>query len=196
MAPKKVSVGKHLTLAKHDIARGIASFRSAANHIASAIEDGATQTEAAVKVGKSQPWVNRLLKWRENGFKGDSPFADDHARAIISAANNPPEPETRSLSVQMTHKNVRLVAPYTRVEVPEPEPEVLRLQITKEPPKAPADYSEEVAAAAPLLGKLARLEQAVSDLKTEIELHGGIEGAGEDARCCDLEGGANVVGVS
>ena len=89
MTSKKANVAKHLTLAKRAVAQGDASFRSAANHIAAAIKAGATQAEAAAKVGKSQPWVNRLLKWRENGFKEGGPFADDHARAIISGANNP-----------------------------------------------------------------------------------------------------------
>jgi hypothetical protein len=58
----------------------------AAEHIAAAVEAGATQAEAAAKVGKSQPWVNRLLKWRAGGFKDGGPFAEDHARAIISVA--------------------------------------------------------------------------------------------------------------
>src|ERR1700752_2957118 len=98
MTPK---IAKHLSHAKRDIGQGTASFRSAANHIAAAIKVGATQTEVAAKVGKSQPWVNRLLKWRENGFKEGGPFADDHARAIISAANNP---QIRTLPVQVTRQ--------------------------------------------------------------------------------------------
>jgi hypothetical protein len=93
MTPK---TKQHLSHAKRDIAAGTASFRSAANHIAAAIQVGATQAEAARAVGKSQPWVNRLLKWREGGFKEDGPFHADHARVIISAANNPP---TRTLPV-------------------------------------------------------------------------------------------------
>jgi hypothetical protein len=52
-----------------------------------------------------------------------------------------------------------IVVPYTSVEVPKPEPKVLHLQISREPPKAPVDYSEKVAAVAPLLEKLAHLEQ-------------------------------------
>ena len=69
MTSKKASVTKHLSHAKRDIAAGTASFCSAANHIAAAIAAGATQAEAAAKVGKSQPWVSRLLKWRDGGFK-------------------------------------------------------------------------------------------------------------------------------
>ena len=90
---------KHLKLAKADIVAGTVSFRSAANsfrsaanHIHAAVEAGATQAEAAATVGKSQSWVNRLLKWRAGGFKDGGPFAEDHARTIISAANNSEEP--------------------------------------------------------------------------------------------------------
>ena len=97
------TVAKHLSHAKRDIAQGTASFRSAANHIAAAIKAGATQAEVAGKVGKSQPWVNRLLKWREGGFKEGSPFAADHAHAIISAANNP-EPAQRIVDVNVTYE--------------------------------------------------------------------------------------------
>jgi hypothetical protein len=109
-----------------------------------------------------------VLRWRENGFKEGGPFADDHARAIISGANNPPT-TTRAV-----------VVPLTRVEVPKPEPKVVHLQILREPPKAPVDYSEEVATAMPVLQSLARLEQVATELTTEVELYGGIVGVGKD----------------
>jgi hypothetical protein len=73
MTPKKVPVAKHLSRAKHDIAQGTASFRSAANHIAAAIKAGATQAEAAAKVGKSQPWVNRLTEMAGEWLQGRRP---------------------------------------------------------------------------------------------------------------------------
>jgi hypothetical protein len=72
----KLIVKKHLAAAKADIARGTSAFRSAAAHIAAAVEAGATQAEVAAKVGKSQPWVSRLLKWRDGGFESSGPF--DH----------------------------------------------------------------------------------------------------------------------
>lgn len=107
---KKVSASKHLTLAKHDIARGTTAFRSAANHIAAAIQAGATQAEVAAKVRKSQPWVSRLLKWRDTGFKAGPfdhvensrlgllyyPEADQEQLANITSGNNPTRPITRS----------------------------------------------------------------------------------------------------
>jgi hypothetical protein len=127
---------KHLTLAKADIAAGTASFRSAANHLAAAIKTGATQTEAAALVDKSQSWVNRLLKWRENGFRADSPFADDHARAIISGANNSAEQDragkTQYLTVQVVHRKEQIVAPYF-VHAPKAEDEAPAVTRQPEP---------------------------------------------------------------
>lgn len=46
-----VSVAEHLSIAKRDIAAGDSSLRSAAEHIAAAIEAGATQVDVAAIVG-------------------------------------------------------------------------------------------------------------------------------------------------
>lgn len=46
-----VSVAEHLSIAKRDIAAGDLSLRSAAEHIAAAIEAGATQVDVAAIVG-------------------------------------------------------------------------------------------------------------------------------------------------
>ena len=175
MTSKKISVSKHLSQAKRDIAQGTASFRSAANHIAAAVKAGATQAEAARAVGKSQPWVNRLLKWRENGFKGDSPFADDHARAIISAANNPAS-QTVPLHVVSTPAEPKVV--HLNVTRGEPPFNVTR----GEPPKVPVTASAEPPSL-DVLVKLEKLEKAAADLSLSLQIHGGIENAGEDVRC-------------
>jgi hypothetical protein len=82
-------ISEHLSLAKRDIAAGETSFRSAAEHIAAAVAAGAIQAEVAKKIGKSQPWVNRLLKWRSSGYIDDGPFdADNAKRKIISRLIN------------------------------------------------------------------------------------------------------------
>jgi hypothetical protein len=77
----KKTVSQHLSEAKRDIAAGEKSYRSAANHIAAAQDQGATQRDIAAKVGKSAMWVNDLLQWRKGGFKEDSPFDAGHAKA-------------------------------------------------------------------------------------------------------------------
>ena len=66
---------EHLRQAKRDLAEGekllrngMASCRSAAEHIAAAIDQGATQREVAKAIGKSQPVGRRPLEvaqsWR------------------------------------------------------------------------------------------------------------------------------------
>ena len=47
--------------------------------LACAQEDfGASQREIGRAVGRSVSWVNRLLKWRQSGYKQRSPFWADH----------------------------------------------------------------------------------------------------------------------
>jgi hypothetical protein len=109
---------KLLKQAKADFAAGEASFRSAANRIAEAISCGATQAEAAKLVGKSQPWISRLLKWRTDGFKG-GPF--EHPDHFITQGNNPAkeialtvtkeEPKKKYVTVEVITRNQKLVAP-------------------------------------------------------------------------------------
>jgi hypothetical protein len=180
----KMTKAKHLQLAKRDIAQGTAAFKSAANHIFAAIEAGATQTEVARAVGKSQPWVNRLLRWRKRDFVGDSPFADDHARAIISRANKR-DAAIEKYPTILTVTKAQHTPPSYIVQRDKPlldyEPhasKVVHLNTSRETPKTPVDKS----AALPLEAKLALLEQAATELATEIQLHGGIVGARERIR--------------
>lgn len=71
--------------AKHHIGVGetsrTTSFRAAAEDMARACAQGATQREVAIGVGKSVAWVNRLLKWRESGCVG-APFADKIVQGV------------------------------------------------------------------------------------------------------------------
>ena len=71
-----VSVAEHLSIAKADVAAGEGRLRHAAEHIAAAIEAGASQRDAAATVRKSAAWINALLKWRTDGFK-ETPFGPE-----------------------------------------------------------------------------------------------------------------------
>lgn len=89
-----------ISRAKHRIGTGETSrntsFRAAAEDIARACDQGATQREVATGVGKSVAWVNRLLKWRQEGYVG-APFADKIVQGVNKDA--PFEPSsTKSLS--------------------------------------------------------------------------------------------------
>ena len=53
---------------------GETSLHAAAEDIAAAQEQGATQRQIAEAVRKSAAWVNRLLKWRQSGYKDGTAF--------------------------------------------------------------------------------------------------------------------------
>ncbi|UVO37615.1 hypothetical protein KUL72_04280 [Bradyrhizobium arachidis] len=61
-----------LNRAKRSIESCETSLRAAADDIARAHEQGATQRELAEGVGRSAAWVNRLLKWRSSGYEGSA----------------------------------------------------------------------------------------------------------------------------
>lgn len=63
-----------LVRAKNAIHAGDKSLRSAAEDIANAQAQGATQRDIARAVGKSAAWVNRLLQWKDKGFPDSTPF--------------------------------------------------------------------------------------------------------------------------
>jgi hypothetical protein len=78
-----MSVSALLLRARAAIAAGEKSLREAAEDIAAAQEQGATQRDIASAVGKSAAWVNQLLKWRAAGY-GQTAFGP--AKAAQRAA--------------------------------------------------------------------------------------------------------------
>ena len=93
------TVTELLSRANRAIESGETSLRAAADDIAAAEEQGATQRQIAEAVGKSAAWVNRLLKWRESGYQDDTAFGP---QAKASRQRAPPvqspeqkKPETR-----------------------------------------------------------------------------------------------------
>jgi hypothetical protein len=70
-----------LSRAKRNIDSCERPLREAAEDIAQACEQGATQRDIALAVGKSPAWVNRLLKWRLSGYAG-SAFADKRVQGV------------------------------------------------------------------------------------------------------------------
>src|SRR5438046_32541 len=74
-----------LLKAKTAIASGENCFREAAEYIAAAQAEGATQRSIAAALGKSPAWVNRLLAWRAGGFIGDA-FERAHRKKLVQPA--------------------------------------------------------------------------------------------------------------
>ncbi|MGD0420203.1 MAG: hypothetical protein ABSA68_11610 [Xanthobacteraceae bacterium] len=73
--------------ARRAIAAGEGSFRQAAEYLAEARKQGATQRQSAKAIGKSAAWVNTLLKWQASGFK-DTPFGPQ-SKAKRAAVQSP-----------------------------------------------------------------------------------------------------------
>ncbi|WP_448035162.1 hypothetical protein [Bradyrhizobium liaoningense] len=63
--------------AKKLIVQGEKCLRDAAEHIAKASEQGASQRAIAEEIGKSQAWVSRFLAWRAGGYAEDTPFGPE-----------------------------------------------------------------------------------------------------------------------
>jgi hypothetical protein len=71
-APARIS--ELLLAAKSAIDVGESQMKIAAENIAAAIGAGATQRMVAATIEKSPSFVNRLLKWREDGYQDETPF--------------------------------------------------------------------------------------------------------------------------
>ena len=59
-----IEISELLAQARKAIESGETSLREAAETVALAQQQGATQRQIANAVGKSAAWVNRLLQWR------------------------------------------------------------------------------------------------------------------------------------
>ncbi|TFW56898.1 helix-turn-helix domain-containing protein [Bradyrhizobium sp. MOS001] len=71
------SIQAHLEIAKKAIASGENDLRRAAEHIAEAHKQGASQRRIAAAIGKSVSTVNRYLNWHDSGFRDETPFGPE-----------------------------------------------------------------------------------------------------------------------
>jgi hypothetical protein len=89
------TIAKLLDKARRAIAAGEGSFRQAAEYLAEARKQGATQRQSAKAIGKSPAWVNTLLKWRSGGYR-ETPFGPQSKakRAAVQATKQARRPTT------------------------------------------------------------------------------------------------------
>jgi hypothetical protein len=102
-ADRERARAEQLELFKSEIADNDRSMRAATEYLLKAVDLGATQRMAADKVGKSESWVNRLLKWGRGGFKDTGPFSTDakakrdrtakNIRRLTGIGDNGPPPD-------------------------------------------------------------------------------------------------------
>jgi hypothetical protein len=140
-----MSVTELLSRARRAIESGEASLRAAAEDIAVAQEQGATQRQIAEAVGKSAAWVNRLLKWRESGYQDGTAFGPQ-AKASRQRAQRVQAPERQRRKPATTSEQAQAAAdnPDMREQLavaPEgaPEPEAVATGSPSTPPPGDDD---------------------------------------------------------
>jgi hypothetical protein len=119
-----------LSRAKAAIAAGEKSLREAAEDIAAAQEQGATQRNIAATVGRSAAWVNRLLAWRTSGFK-DNAFGSAHHKERQSAQRVHPgehkeKPKTKPATTSEQAQRARAEAETAKAEAAKAKAEAAR----------------------------------------------------------------------
>jgi hypothetical protein len=95
-----IVIDQQLSWAKLRIEAG--KRREAADAMFMAHEEyGASQQKIAAAVGKCQAWVSRMIRWRRERFKDDTPFGpaskDARERAVISRKIGQRLPRQRKL---------------------------------------------------------------------------------------------------
>jgi|SRR5581483_11039543 len=74
---QEASIQAHLQIARKAIASGENDLRRAAEHIAEARKQGASQRRIAAAIGKSVSTVNRYLSWHDSGYRDETPFGPE-----------------------------------------------------------------------------------------------------------------------
>jgi hypothetical protein len=136
-----ITITELLGRAKRAIETGENSLHDAAEDIAAAQEQGATQRQIAEAVGKSAAWVNRLLKWRQSGYQDDTAFGPQ-ARASRQRAKRVQATEQTKKKPATTSEQAQAAAARARAETAKAEAARARADAQKakaEANKAKAD---------------------------------------------------------
>ena len=123
-----------LERAKRAVASGEGHLRAAAEDIAAAQEQGATQRQIAEAVGKSAAWVNRLLKWRQSGYQDGTAFGPQ-AKASRQRAQRVQSPERKRPAT--TSEQAQATAARARAEQAKAEAQRLRPTHRRQKPRPP-----------------------------------------------------------
>jgi hypothetical protein len=115
-----MTVTELLSRARSAIQSSENSLRSAAEDIASAQEQGATQRQVAQEVGKSPAWVNRLLKWRQSGYQDDTAFGPQ-AKASRQRVQRVQATERKKQKPATTSEQAQAAAERARAETAKAE---------------------------------------------------------------------------
>jgi hypothetical protein len=170
--------------ARRAIAAGEGSFRQAAEYLAEARKQGATQRQSAKAIGKSPSWVNTLLKWQAAGFK-DTPFGPQ-SKAKRAAVQAPKQSRRPMTAEHVEAERAKAEAMKARAEAiarlfPPPVktiPEAARTQLIKALRALASDHANERAAAALIIERQrARLNLDWPDLLVPADAISAAEAA-------------------
>jgi hypothetical protein len=125
-----MTVSDLLSRAKRAIASGEASLHAAAEDIAGAQEQGATQRHIAEAIGKSAAWVNRLLQWRRDGCHSDTPFGPE-SKAARQRAKRVQATEQKTQQSATTGEAVEAAAARARAETAKAEADKAKAEARK-----------------------------------------------------------------
>ena len=117
---RMLTVAELLSRATRSIASGESSLRAAAEDLAAAQAQGATQRQIAEAVGKSAGWVNRLLQWRETGYRDGTAFGPQ-AKASRQRARRVQSPEQSKQKPATTSEQAEAATARTRAETAKAE---------------------------------------------------------------------------
>ncbi|MGH7174899.1 MAG: hypothetical protein ACREGR_00885 [Minisyncoccia bacterium] len=138
------TIDKLHSKAKRAVASGEACFREAADHLAEARKLGATMRQSAKAIGKSPSWVNRLLLWRDGGFK-NSPFGPQAKAKRARSAARVQSPAQTTGQPSAPEKIAKWQAQQARAEA-------MALIFAPTPSPVPAGLRQKLIAALMMLG--------------------------------------------
>jgi hypothetical protein len=173
---RPMEIKELLQEAKSDIAAGETRLRAAAEKIAAAEKKGATQRKISGDIGKSLGWINALLKWRERGYKDDTPFGSS-SRAARQRRKHVQATEQKNQKPATTSEQARAAAARAQAE-----------QAKAEARKAKADAAKAKADAAK-----AKAEARKAEAEENTRMHEAFYAAFGGAEKRELHSGARQI---
>jgi hypothetical protein len=146
------TVDELLERARQEIEVGETSLRAAAEDIAAAQAQGATQRRIASAVGKSAAWVNALLKWRRGGYQDVTAFgpqakASRQRARRVQATKQKAKPATTSDPAEAAAERARAEKAKAEAEKAKAEAQKAKADAAKAKAKAEARKAKDQAKA-------------------------------------------------
>lgn len=140
-----MTIDQLLDKAKRAITSGDACMREAAENIAEAQEQGATQRQIADRVEKSAAWVNQLLKWRADGGTAFGPAKANQRAMFRQSEQQKSKPKPATTGEQARAERARAHADAERARAQAAKAEAAKAKADAQKAKADARRAREEA---------------------------------------------------